>query len=254
MRIDNLSFSYGNQEILKSVTAQIKIGKITTILGPNGCGKSTLFSLMTKNLHPDKGSIFLGNKNIEDIKLKDFAKKVAIVHQYNSSPDDIAIKNLVSYGRTPYLQFYKSRTDEDDEIIQWAMETTNVLKFKDKTISSISGGERQRVWLAMALAQKTDILFLDEPTTYLDVRYQIEILDLIKELNRKLGITIVMILHDINQAVCYSDEVIGLKDGKVYIKGRTNDVINSENLYQIFNIKLKVIDEEDKKYVLNVLD
>jgi iron complex transport system ATP-binding protein len=106
----------------------------------------------------------------------------------------------------------------------------------------------------MALAQKTDILFLDEPTTYLDVRYQIEILDLIKELNRKLGITIVMILHDINQAVCYSDEVIGLKDGKVYIKGRTNDVINSENLYQIFNIKLKVIDEEDKKYVLNVLD
>lgn len=252
MRIDNLTFGYGKHEILSSVSADIKTGGITTILGPNGCGKSTLFNLMTKNLHPDKGAIYLDNKNIDDIKLKDFARRVAIVHQYNSAPEDITVENLVSYGRTPYLRLYKGRSDEDDEITEWAMKTTNVLKFKDKAVSLLSGGEMQRVWIAMALAQKTDILFLDEPTTYLDVRYQIEILELVRNLNRSLGITIVMVLHDINQAVCYSDEIIGLREGRIFVQGRTNDVVNSENLYRIFGINLKIIDESGRKYVLNV--
>ena len=240
MEVRNLSFSYGKNKVLRDVSFKIEGGNITTIMGANGCGKSTLFSLMTKNLYPRKGNIFLSGKNIQNLSLKEFARKVSIVHQYNTSSDDITVERLVSFGRTPHMKMMQARTQEDEELIQWAMEVTNVEKYKSREVSRLSGGQRQRVWIAMALAQNTKILFLDEPTTYLDIRYQIEILELIQKLNEEYGITIIMVLHDINQAIHFSQEVIGLKDGMVSFQGNPQEVINREGICDLYGIDLDV--------------
>ena len=169
--VKGLSFAYGKQQVLNGLDLQIHEGAITTLIGANGCGKTTLFNLMTKNLRPDKGEVFLNDKNIADLRLKDYAKRVAIVHQYNTAPADITVERLISYGRTPYHTMGLSPdVKEDEEKVKWAMEITNTLKYKDKAVSELSGGQKQRVWIAMALAQDTKVLFLDEPTTYLDIR------------------------------------------------------------------------------------
>ena len=252
MEVRNLSFSYGKNKVLRDVSFKIEGGNITTIMGANGCGKSTLFSLMTKNLYPRKGNIFLSGKNIQNLSLKEFARKVSIVHQYNTSSDDITVERLVSFGRTPHMKMMQARPQEDEELIQWAMEVTNVEKYKSREVSRLSGGQRQRVWIAMALAQNTKILFLDEPTTYLDIRYQIEILELIQKLNEEYGITIIMVLHDINQAIHFSQEVIGLKDGMVSFQGNPQEVINREGICDLYGIDLDVREIEGKKFVLTV--
>ncbi len=252
MEVKNISFSYGNNKVLKDTSLVIEEGKITTIMGANGCGKSTLFFLMTKNLIPDKGKILLNKKNIQNLQLTDFAKKVSIVHQYNSSAEDITVERLVSYGRTPYIRLLSGHSDEDERLIEWALEVTNLTKYRDREVGRLSGGQRQRVWIAMALAQNTKLLFLDEPTTYLDIRYQIEILQLIKKLNQDYGITIVMVLHDINQAIYFSDQVIGLKDGKVIVEGSPAEAITTESIFKLYGIRLDVTMVEGKKIVLTV--
>lgn len=252
MEVRNLSFSYGKNRVLKDISFQIEEGKITTIMGANGCGKSTLFNLMTRNLYPGKGNIFLRGKNIQNLALKEFARKVSIVHQYNSSADDITVERLVSFGRTPHMKLMQGRREEDERQIRWAMEVTNTEKFRDREISRLSGGQRQRVWIAMALAQNTKILFLDEPTTYLDIRYQIEILKLVQRLNREYGITIIMVLHDINQAIHYSDRIIGLKDGHVAAEGAPDEMITPESIHELYGITLGVTEVEGEKFVLTV--
>ena len=252
MEVRDLSFSYGKNKVLKGISFTIEGGKITTIMGANGCGKSTLFNLMTKNLYPRKGNIFLHGRNIQNLGLKDFAKRVSIVHQYNSSADDITVERLVSFGRTLHMKMMQGRSDEDEKLIEWAMEVTNVEKYRDREVSRLSGGQRQRVWIAMALAQNTKILFLDEPTTYLDIRYQIEILELVKKLNEEYGITIIMVLHDINQAIHFSDRIIGLKDGQVAAQGSPAEVVTTECIRTLYGISLGVTIIEGKKFVLTV--
>lgn len=252
MEVRNLSFSYGKNWVLKDISFQIEEGKITTIMGANGCGKSTLFNLMTRNLYPGKGNIFLRGKNIQNLALKEFARKVSIVHQYNSSADDITAERLVSFGRTPHMKLMQGRSEADERQIRWAMEVTNTEKYRDREISRLSGGQRQRVWIAMALAQNTKILFLDEPTTYLDIRYQIEILKLVQKLNREYGITIIMVLHDMNQAIHYSDRIIGLKDGHVAAEGAPEEIITPECIRELYGITLGVTEIEGEKFVLTV--
>lgn len=252
MEVKTLSFAYGKNRVLKDISFRIKEGDITTIMGANGCGKTTLFSLMTRNLYPRRGDIFLKGKNIQNLGLKEFARRVSIVHQYNTSSDDITVERLVSFGRTPHMKMMRGRSEEDERLIRWAMEVTNVEKYRDREISRLSGGQRQRVWIAMALAQNTKILFLDEPTTYLDIRYQIEILELVKKLNREFGITIIMVLHDINQAIYFSDCVIGLKDGLVEMEGDPQEVITRESIRSLYGIELDVTKVGEKKFVLTV--
>lgn len=252
MEIKNLHFSYGKNEILKDISFTIKEGKITTILGANGCGKSTLFQLMTKNLVPRKGKIYLKGQNIRAMRLKDFAKEVSIVHQYNTASSDTTVETLVSYGRTPYGGIGKRNAKEDQKYIEWAMEVTNITELRDREITKLSGGQKQRVWIAMALAQNTKILLLDEPTTYLDIRYQIEILKLIQKLNREYGITIVMILHDMNQAIYYSDEIIGLREGKVHMIGEPEKVVTKKAIQELYGVSLDVVDLDEGKFVLAV--
>ena len=155
MEVKTLSFAYGKNRVLKDISFRIKEGDITTIMGANGCGKTTLFSLMTRNLYPRRGDIFLKGKNIQNLGLKEFARRVSIVHQYNTSSDDITVERLVSFGRTPHMKMMRGRSEEDERLIRWAMEVTNVEKYRDREISRLSGGQRQRVWIAMALAQNT---------------------------------------------------------------------------------------------------
>lgn len=252
MEVKNVFFSYGKNEILKGASLKIEKGKVTTIMGANGCGKSTLFSLMTKNLAPGKGKILLGGKNISNLRLNEFARKVAIVHQYNTAADDITVERLVSFGRTPHLGMMGIRGEEDERYVNWAMEVTNVSQFRERELSRLSGGQRQRVWIAMALAQGTEILFLDEPTTYLDIRYQIEILELVWKLNREFGMTIVMVLHDINQSIYFSDKIIGLAGGKVIVEGEPEEVITEESIHALYGIDLKVARVDERKFVLTV--
>ena len=252
MEVKNVFFSYGKNEILKGASLKIEKGKVTTIMGANGCGKSTLFSLMTKNLAPGKGKILLGEKNISNLRLNEFARKVAIVHQYNTAADDITVERLVSFGRTPHLGMMGIRGEEDERYVNWAMEVTNVSQFRERELSRLSGGQRQRVWIAMALAQGTEILFLDEPTTYLDIRYQIEILELVRKLNREFGMTIVMVLHDINQSIYFSDKIIGLAGGKVIVEGEPEEVITEESIHELYGIDLKVARVDGRKFVLTV--
>lgn len=250
MEVRGVNFSYGKNQILRELDLIIKEKSITTIMGANGCGKSTLFSLMTKNLEPDSGRVFIRGRNLKNISLKDFATKVAIVQQYNDAPGDITVRQLVSFGRTPHITFLGEGEKEDEEKIAWAMEVTGISEYSEREISRLSGGQKQRAWIAMALAQDTKILFLDEPTTYLDVRYQVEILELIKSLNENFGLTIIMVLHDINQALHYSDEIIGLHQGRVKVEGRPSDAINKESISLLYGIDLDVMEINGKKVVL----
>ena len=252
MKVNDLYFAYDKEDIIKGVCFEIKRGKITTLMGANGCGKSTLFQLMTKNLKPRLGNVTLDEKDINTTKLKEFARNVAIVHQYNKAPSDLLIENLISYGRLPFLNHLQQPREEDKNIVQWALEVVNLKELRKRPMGQLSGGQRQRAWIGMSLAQKPKILFLDEPTTYLDVKYQIEILRLIKHLNEKYDMTIVMVLHDINQAIHYSDEIIGMKNGNILFQGNPNEVITEESIQEMYGIHLDVEHFKEPKYVLAV--
>ncbi|ANN34338.1 iron ABC transporter ATP-binding protein [Bacillus thuringiensis serovar coreanensis] len=246
MEIKNVTFSYDNvTDRLKSVSSEIEIGKITTIIGPNGCGKSTLLGVMSRNHDPRSGEVILDGKAISEYKPKEFARKLAVVHQQNEAPADITVEKLISFGRMPYKNIFSPQTDEDREAIERALVCTNLQSKRDKPIYALSGGERQRVWIAMTLAQNTPMLFLDEPTTYLDIYYQLEILELVKELNEVHGLTIVMVLHDINQAIRYSHHIIVMKDGEIITKGNPNDVITEEMVKAIYGVDVIVKQDED---------
>lgn len=251
--IKGLTFSYGTNEVIKGLDLSIKQGKVTTLIGANGCGKSTLFNLITKNLRPNSGEIRLEGKDISQVKLKDFARQVAIVHQYNTAPADISVEKLVAFGRTPYHGFGSpSNSEEDEEKIKRALEITNTEKLKDKAVAQLSGGQKQRVWIAMALAQDTKILFLDEPTTYLDIRYQLQILKLVRKLNEEYGMTVIMVLHDINQSLYYSDEIVAMKDGRITAQGKPEEIITSELIKNVYDVELGISAVNGRPLVLPV--
>ena len=192
-------------------------------------------------------------KDISQVKLKDFARQVAIVHQYNTAPADISVEKLVAFGRTPYHSFGSlSNSEEDEEKIKRALEITNTEKLKDKAVTQLSGGQKQRVWIAMALAQDTKILFLDEPTTYLDIRYQLQILKLVRKLNEEYGMTVIMVLHDINQSLYYSDEIVAMKDGRITAQGKPEEIITSELIKNVYDVELGISAVNGKPFVLPV--
>ena len=251
--VKDLSFAYAKQPVLQELNVQFREGKITTLIGANGCGKSTLFHLMTKNLKPNAGKILLEREDIQSIRPRDFARQVSIVHQYNTAPADLSVEKLVSYGRTPYHTMgISSNPKEDEEKIRWALEITHTQKHKDKPVMELSGGQKQRVWIAMALAQGTKTLFLDEPTTYLDIRYQLQILQLIRTLNREYGITIIMVLHDINQSLYYSDEIVAMKGGKMIAQGQPEEIVTPDLIREVYGVDLKIRKVEEKPFVIPV--
>ncbi len=250
MEIKHLSFAYDQTKILNNINLKFKRGAVTTLMGANGCGKSTLLNLMSRNLHSKTGKIYLKNKNIEDYKNKEFARELGMVHQQNRILGDITVKRLISYGRTPYLKPLQKYSEEDLERIDFALEMTNLKGLEEKEVAKLSGGQKQRVFIAMALAQNSNILLLDEPTTYLDIKYQLDILSLVRKINKDLGITIIMVLHDIMQAINYSDEVIGLQNGKIAFQGKPEEVLNNEVISNLYDTKLIMEKFKDSVVVL----
>lgn len=232
-----IEFSYEKGKgFIKDLNVEIEKGKITTILGPNGSGKSTLLGIFAGLNKLAKGEIFINKKSMKNLKYKDIAKEIATVHQQNTVPSDITVEELVSYGRLPHKRYFQSTDNNDDEIIDWAIRRTGLNNLRRKTVMSMSGGERQRAFIAMALAQKSKILFLDEPTTYLDIYHQIEILELVRELNEEEDLTVVMVLHDINQAIKYSDNIVVMKKGQIINNGKAHEVIDMNLLNNVYNI------------------
>lgn len=245
MEVKELSFAYNPQkQSLKSVSTHIDNGCITTIIGPNGCGKSTLLGVMSGNYKPGVGEVILNGEQISRMKPRDLAKQLAIVHQQSEAPQEITVEKLVSFGRLPHRSLFSDHRKENEEAVEWALKCTNLLEKRTRRIEELSGGERQRIWIAMALAQQTSLLFLDEPTTFLDIYYQYEILDLIKMLNLEHGITIVMVLHDINQAIRYSDQIIVMKEGEIVRKGTPKEVITAPLVKEIYSVDVLVKQEE----------
>ena len=228
MKVNHLSFSYNHQSYMKDINIQFKDQKITTIIGPNGSGKSTLLMLLSRIYKIQQGSIELDNKNIWDYKIKEFARKVAVVHQKNQVYGDLNVRTIIGDGRVPYLN-----------------------EHQNKILNSLSGGQQQRVWIALALAQKTPILLLDEPTTYLDIKAQIETLNLLRKINKEYQITIIMVHHDINQAIHYSDEIIAMKNGQLMFQGKPHEVINQKTLKEVYDYDLNVIKNNEELFVLN---
>ncbi|MCM3709048.1 ABC transporter ATP-binding protein [Sporosarcina luteola] len=246
MDIKEVTFSYDKKrDTLRGIDSTIEIGKVTTIIGPNGCGKSTLLGVLSNHYQPQNGAVLLDGKSLGDFKPKELAKRLAVVHQQNNAPSDMTVEKLTAYGRIPYKNFFSSTTDEDEEAIEWALASTNLLDKRSMPIDSLSGGQMQRVWIAMALTQKTPYLFLDEPTTYLDIFYQYELLELIRSLNKQHGISIVMVLHDINQAIKYSDVIIVMKDGRIAAKGKPEDIITADLIRDIYGVNVVVKHDKD---------
>ena len=252
LRGENISFSYSrDKEFIKDLNISIPKGKITTILGPNGSGKSTLLSILSTYNKPSKGNVFIQDTNLNNLKSREVAKLIATVHQHNESPEDLSVETLISYGRTPNNKRGKSNREENEEIINWAIKSTNLEDIKDKNVMSLSGGQRQRAFIAMALAQKTDVLLLDEPTTYLDIFHQIEILELVKKLNEEYNMTIIMVLHDINQAIKYSHNIVVMKNGKIIEEGKPENIINEKTIKTVYNVEGVIcnINEEEMYFV-----
>lgn len=236
--------SYGDKVVLNKVNIKVNNGEIVTIIGPNGSGKSTLVKAISRCIKLQSGTVELNENNISTLKSREIAKKMAILPQVKTVSSDITVETLISYGRYPHLSFGRRLSKKDKDIIQWAMEKTGLVDLKDRDVVTLSGGERQRAWVAMALAQKPEILILDEPTTYLDISYQMEVLELVKELNNSLGITVIMVLHDLNQAARYSDRIYVLKQGQVYKKGDPKTIIEPQMLKDIFRIDAEIYEDK----------
>lgn len=226
---------------LDDISLSIPEGKITTIVGPNGSGKSTLLKIISKLLKARDGSVLIYNKDIEAYKAKQFAKVVSMMPQSKGSLPNLTVKELVSFGRSPYKPFFQQHLTKDDEVaVEEALEMTNLKKYEDRLFYSLSGGEQQRARIALALAQHTDILLLDEPTTYLDIANQFEIMDLLTSINERYGLTVVMVLHDLQQAAFYSDYMIAMKHGKIVAKGEAQQLLTPKFLKQVYEMDANI--------------
>ncbi|MFD2680283.1 ABC transporter ATP-binding protein [Bacillus seohaeanensis] len=237
---NDLNIGYGERLIVKDLNIEIPDKKITTIIGPNGCGKSTLLKAITRIISQQSGTVFLDGMDISKENTKILAKKMAILPQTPESASGLTVGELVSYGRFPFQKGFGRLTKRDYEIIDWALEVTGTIDYKFRSVDALSGGQRQRVWIAMALAQETEMIFLDEPTTYLDMAHQLEVLELLQKLNVEQERTIVMVLHDLNQAARFADYIIALKDGEIVKAGSCEEVINRDVLKKVFHIDAEI--------------
>lgn len=241
MQAKGLSAGYNGEAVFRGLDLKIPEGSITTLIGSNGSGKSTILKTLCRIISPDSGAVYLDGEAIHRMPTKRVAQRLALLPQGAQAPAGITVGDLVEYGRFPYRSALSGLGEKDREIIQWALASTGMSSLEHREMERLSGGQQQRAWIAMALAQKTGLLFLDEPTTYLDISHQLDILYLLRRLNRENGVTIVMVLHDLNHAIMFSDYLVAIKDGILHSAGTPQEVITQQALREIFDIEAEVI-------------
>lgn len=239
--VNAIQTGYQDRIIIDDLSLQIKRGSITTIIGENGCGKSTLLKTIGRILKPNTGNIMVNSMNIHSTSTKEIAKIIGMLPQSPTAPSGLSVGEIVEYGRFPHKKANGRLDEEDHRIIDWALTKTNLIQFKDRNIQALSGGQRQRVWIAMVLAQKTEVILLDEPTTYLDMAYQLEVLELVRELNETHKITVIMVLHDINHASRFSHELVMLRSGAIVAQGTPQETMTAEILKKVFLIDATMV-------------
>jgi iron complex transport system ATP-binding protein len=238
---DAVTLAYGDRTVVDRLSLDVAPGRITAIVGANGCGKSTLLRALARLLRPADGQIVLDGAALASRNTKEIARTLGLLPQSPVAPEGIAVTDLVGRGRHPHQKLLARWTAHDYRAVADALDATGIADLADRAVDELSGGQRQRVWIAMALAQETDILLLDEPTTFLDVAHQVEVLDLLTDLNRARGTTIVMVLHDLNLAARYADELVAVRDGRVHALGAPSDVITAELVRDVFGLESTVI-------------
>lgn len=243
----NLTIGYDRRIIVSDMNITVYKGEITTIIGPNGSGKSTVLKALTRLLKYTAGTVYLNGTDLKEINAAVLARSIGVLPQKHSAPPDFKVRDLVSYGRLPYQKWYKHNDSNDDKIVDWAMQSAGVWEMRNKSINACSGGEAQRVWIATVLAQQPEILFLDEPTTYLDIAHQHETMRLVKKLNKEAGIGVVMVLHDLAQALEISDRIIVIKNGIKYSEGTPEQVITPEMLKDVYNVECDILQIPGRK-------
>jgi len=238
---ESVTLGYGDRTIVDSLDLALPPGRVTAIVGANACGKSTLLKAMARLLTPSTGQVLLDGKSIHRLPTKQVARVLGLLPQSPIAPDGIAVSDLVSRGRHPHQGALSRWTSTDDAAVARALEATDVTHLADRPVDELSGGQRQRVWIAMALAQETDVLLLDEPTTFLDISHQIDVLDLLTDLNRDRGTTVAMVLHDLNLAARYADHLVAMAQGEVIAAGDPSDVLTEETVRRVFGLDSRVV-------------
>ncbi|GAA1007090.1 ABC transporter ATP-binding protein [Nocardiopsis tropica] len=237
-----VSSGYGQVTVLDDLSLDIPTGLVTTIIGPNGCGKSTLLRTLARLIKPSSGQVVLDGTDIATMKTKQVATTMGLLPQSPTAPEGLTVADLVARGRHPHQSWLRQWSSDDADVVDAALSQTGVRDLADRPVDSLSGGQRQRVWISMTLAQGTDLLLLDEPTTYLDLSHALDVLDLVDELSGQ-GRTVVMVLHDLNLAIRYSDHLVAMRDGAIVAQGAPQDIISEEMLADVFGLQSKVIDD-----------
>jgi len=245
LRADEVTIGYDARVISTGLSVQIPDNEFTVIIGPNACGKSTLLRALARMLAPTAGSILLDGQTISSYPSKEVARRLGLLPQSSVAPDGITVADLVARGRYPHQRLLRQWSRKDEQIVAEALAATNVADLADRSVDELSGGQRQRVWLAMALAQQTPILLLDEPTTYLDIAHQIEMLDLCADLHAKQNRTLVAVLHDLNHACRYATHLIAMRSGQVLAAGRPADIVTAELVEDVFGLACRIIDDPE---------
>ncbi|APA99291.1 ABC transporter ATP-binding protein [Nocardia seriolae] len=240
---EDITLGYGERVIVDGLSVDIEPGLITTVIGPNGCGKSTLLRSLGRLLRPRSGRVLLDGKDISTMKTKDIAQIIGMLPQTPVAPEGLTVADLVARGRHPHQSWLRQWSADDEAEVAAALEQTGIADLAERTLDELSGGQRQRAWISMALAQGTDILLLDEPTTYLDLAHSLEVLDLVDRLHDDLGRTVVMVLHDLNLAIRYSDRLIVMRSGRIVAQGRPADIIEAELLHEVFGLRAEVLED-----------
>ncbi|MFE2757320.1 ABC transporter ATP-binding protein [Actinosynnema sp. NPDC059335] len=241
LRAQSLSVGYGERLVVSSLDLDVLSGSVTAVIGPNGCGKSTLLRALGRLLPARSGAVLLDGKRIDRTPTREVAKALAMLPQSPQAPEGLTVAELVARGRHPHQAWYRQWSPEDEAAVASALELTGMAGLADRTVDELSGGQRQRAWISMALAQGTDLLLLDEPTTYLDLAHQIDVLDLVHRLHRDHGRTVVMVLHDLNLAARYADRLVAMKDGRIVVAGPPAEVLTEPNLLEVFGLDARVV-------------
>lgn len=240
---ENLAVGYGERTVIEGLDFRVPDGKITTIVGPNACGKSTLLRSLSRLLTPKAGQVLLDGKRVHSMPAKALARTLGLLPQTPLAPEGITVADLVGRGRQPHQGVFSRWSHADDLAVAEALELTATSELSERAVDELSGGQRQRVWIAMALAQQTDVLLLDEPTTFLDVSHQVEVLDLLTDLNRSRGTTIVMVLHDLNLAARYADYLVAMRQGSIQAQGSPGEILTEQVVAGVFGLASKVISD-----------